>query len=148
MSRELLKRALPELLHLQFANDSAVDRHNKLIDEIKKELAKPEPEPEPEPAGWLWQSDNYATTFSQRLFLYEIEANQMIIRHSGKLYPLYTMRPPMKPLTDDEIIKIGKESESIEGSYILPIAFGRAIEKACLSAGLSADWVFNNDKST
>jgi len=49
MSRELLKRAFPELMHFQFANDSAIERHNKLIAEIKAELSKPEPEPEPEP---------------------------------------------------------------------------------------------------
>lgn len=45
MPRELLKRALQELRHLQFANDSAVARLAILVKEIEAELAKPEQEP-------------------------------------------------------------------------------------------------------
>lgn len=45
-------------------------------------------EPEQEPVAWLWQSDNYATNFSQRTFDYKLEAEDMKLRHGGKLYPL------------------------------------------------------------
>ena len=35
-----------------------------------------------------------------------------------------------KPLTDEEILNIGKEARAIEGSHFLPVAFARAIERA------------------
>ena len=44
--------------------------------------------------------------------------------------PLYTAPPQRKPLTDEEIINIGKEARAVEGPHILPVTFARAIEAA------------------
>jgi hypothetical protein len=57
-------------------------------------IAKPVQEPEPEPVAWMWQSDNYATRFSQRIFELFDEADDMRNRHGGNLYPLYFKASP------------------------------------------------------
>lgn len=44
--------------------------------------------------------------------------------------PVYTAPPQRKPLTDEEIIGIGKDARAVEGLHILPITFARAIEAA------------------
>ena len=47
--------------------------------------------------------------------------------------PVYTAPPARKPLTDEEIMKTAKETQSAEpgrDGYILPFAFARAIERA------------------
>jgi hypothetical protein len=81
--RELLMRALPELDH----------KYNRdLIDEIETYLA--EPFQEPEPVAWMWQSDNYANRFSQRIFVLFVEADDMRNRYGGNLYPLYFEASP------------------------------------------------------
>lgn len=38
--------------------------------------------------------------------------------------------PQRKPLTEEEIINIGKEARAIEGPHFLPVTFARAIERA------------------
>ena len=122
--RELLKQAL-EALIWEHGGEPLPTLTVAAIDAITAELANPEPEP----VAWLWQSDNYATTFSQRIFQYKIEADQMIIRHSGKLYPLYTSPPARKPLSDDEIDSI--KFYSIPSDFDAALRrFARAIEKA------------------
>lgn len=35
-----------------------------------------------------------------------------------------------KPLSDDQIIEIGKQARAVEGNNILPVLFARAIEAA------------------
>lgn len=73
MSRELLKRAFPELMHFQFANGSAIERHNKLIAEIKAELSKPEPEPEPEPVCFAkWETIETAPKDGTEVLLFAL----------------------------------------------------------------------------
>ena len=42
----------------------------------------------------------------------------------------FTTPPQRKPLTDEQISNIGKESRAVEGSHILPVTFARAIEAA------------------
>jgi hypothetical protein len=49
---------------------------------------------EPEPVAWMWQSDNYATRFSQRIFELFDEADDMRNRYGGNLYPLYFEASP------------------------------------------------------
>ncbi len=49
---------------------------------------------EPEPVAWMWQSDNYATRFSQRIFELFDEADDMRNRHGGNLYPLSFVTSP------------------------------------------------------
>ena len=43
---------------------------------------------------------------------------------------LYAAPPQRKPLTEEEIINIGKAARAVEGSHILPVTFARAIERA------------------
>ena len=92
----------------------------ELQDRIRAELAKPEPEPEPGPAAYILRNN-------------ELVFADKGIRLDPKVFnltPLYTSPPTRKELSDNEIIEIWKQTESIEGSYILPITFARAIEKA------------------
>jgi hypothetical protein len=121
IERELLKSVCDVLASARLGNIEDIE----VLNSIYIELAKPEPEP----VAWLWQSDNYATTFSQRIFQYKLEADQMIIRHSGKLYPLYTSPPARKSLSDDEIdsIKFYQISSDFDAALR---RFARAIEKA------------------
>jgi uncharacterized coiled-coil DUF342 family protein len=49
---------------------------------------------ESKPVAWVWQSDNYATRFSQRIFELFDEADDMRNRHGGNLYPLYFEASP------------------------------------------------------
>lgn len=51
-----------------------------------------------------------------------------VMRDGGAKF--HTSPQTRKSLSDDEIINIGKQSASVEGSYFLPIDFARAIEKA------------------
>ena len=67
------------------------------------ERAKDLAEPEQEPDGISW-----------------------LKRDSG----YFTAPTPRKPLTDEEIINIGKKAHAIEGPHILPVSFARAIERA------------------
>ena len=87
MSREraLLARVAFETVH----NNGITE---KLYGEIEAYLA--EPAQEPEPVAWMWQSDNYATRFSQRIFEPFDEADDMRNRHGGNLYPLYFEASP------------------------------------------------------
>ena len=47
MSRELLRRCFLHLRNIEYANDSAIERLNALLDDIETELTKTKPEPEP-----------------------------------------------------------------------------------------------------
>lgn len=120
MNRELLERTL-----IVLAGEGCPNAYIKsLIDDIEKELANPDPEP----VGWLWQSDNYSTTFSQRLFHYKLEADSMKFAHGGALYPVYTvLTAQQKPLTDEEILVI------FAGWEVLPIDTDRELVEAARS---------------
>jgi hypothetical protein len=89
MSRDLLKRAVTLIKCLNGASwEHEVPQ--VVIQEIETYLAQPEPEP----VAWMWQSDNYATRFSQRIFELFDEADDMRNRHGGSLYPLHFMASP------------------------------------------------------
>lgn len=87
-----------------------------LADKIEDELAKPEPEPD-----YVIQKING---------FFQIISRVVITGWPPDVIKLYAEPPQRKPLSDDEIIEIGKLVRAIEGNNILPVLFARAIEKA------------------
>lgn len=78
---ELTESTLMIIARLRTENEALKSKHT-------------EPDQEPEPVAWMWQSDNYATRFSQRIFELFDEADDMRNRHGGNLYPLYFEASP------------------------------------------------------
>lgn len=98
--RELLEKVkeLPRRVEAIGGQNFSYVQLGELIGLIEAELAKPD-----EAVAWLWQSDNYATTFSQRTFERLLEAQQLKKMHGGFIYPLYTI-PPQSTAVIEQLI--------------------------------------------
>jgi hypothetical protein len=99
--RELLERASGYL-----CGDLPASERGTILNEIEAYLS--EPVQNPEPVAWMWQSDDYATRFSQRVFELKAEADDMRTRYGGELYPLYFIPPSGSAKL---IIKLEKEKQ-------------------------------------